>query len=131
MKRLRQQKVLIQYGKAGEPGFYSCGISEEDVEQFVALDRASGGYPYAAAIGNAHDFKTVEDAQKYIGNHEGVYIRQVSITYAFEQTERLGPCPVCKGRGEISEIVDHDRDYNRVWETRDCTTCNGTGKSEL
>ena len=36
---------------------------------FVALDSASGGYPYEVNSAlQAHDFKTLEAAKKYIGS---------------------------------------------------------------
>ena len=37
-------------------------------------------------------------------------------------------CPVCRGSGETMQIVDHDEDYNSVWETCQCDRCHGTGK---
>ncbi|EMM5100436.1 hypothetical protein ACK249_003783 [Pseudomonas aeruginosa] len=37
---------------------------------YVALDSGSGGYPVRSTILNAHDFKTLEAAQKYVGQFE-------------------------------------------------------------
>lgn len=36
-------------------------------------------------------------------------------------------CPRCHGRLLVSEIVDHDEDYNSVYEDRPCERCNATG----
>ena len=44
-----------------------------------------------------------------------------------EEVEKVS-CPTCSGSGEVMEIVDHDHDYNSVWETRQCWRCHGTGQ---
>lgn len=36
-------------------------------------------------------------------------------------------CKVCSGSGQTMQIVDHDEDYNSVWEDCQCWKCNGTG----
>ena len=37
-------------------------------------------------------------------------------------------CPCCRGSGETMEIVDHDEEYNSVWDRVQCSKCNGTGR---
>lgn len=37
------------------------------------------------------------------------------------------PCKACEGTGGRMEIVDHDADYNSVWERSACSRCNGIG----
>lgn len=129
--RIVQTKVFLQYGKTGEQlsasGFQR--VHEFEQHQFVDLDNASGGYPYGTSIDRAYDFKTVEKALEYSRGVEGFHPRTVTITYEFTQHENLQKCKQCDGSGDTSTIVDHDHEYNAVWETKTCTMYNGTGKS--
>lgn len=84
MAKIEQTKILIQYGKENEPGEYRP-ISKEHAEHFVDLDMASGGYPYATSIDRAFDFKTVEAAERYVGHFKGFHIRNVKVTYEWDE----------------------------------------------
>lgn len=75
--------VLLQYGKAGEQRPHSNPVDQCDSQKFVALDSASGGYPYSVEIENAHNFKTVESAQRYNGEFHIFHVREVNVTYEF------------------------------------------------
>jgi len=57
-------------------------------------------------------------------NHEKTTIAPTEKAIEVEKVK----CPTCDGSGETMEIVDHDIDYNSVWESRQCWRCNGTGK---
>lgn len=83
MAVITKRKVFLQYGRAGEIGPYGHEI-KEDAEMFVNLDSASGGYPYATSIDHAHNFKTIAEAERYIGSFtRGLHVREVNITYEF------------------------------------------------
>ena len=55
------------------------------------------------------------------------YTEIAPTTETKEEVEKVS-CPTCSGSGEVMEIVDHDHDYNSVWETRQCWRCHGTGQ---
>ena len=75
---INKTKVVIQYKNS------SSVYWDEEYMPFVALDSSSGGYPYEVDIGSAHDFKTVESAEKYIGSGVGKFdVRVVKIKYEF------------------------------------------------
>lgn len=66
---------------------------------------------------------------------EGWDIRELSKEFKYTETPSTEKevkvekeqCPVCRGTGQTMEIVDHDENYNSVWEDRQCDRCNGTG----
>lgn len=109
MIRIVRVKVVLQYGRAGESTSTYSTVSQHEAEKFVALDAASGGYPYATSIDEAHDFKTIEKALEYSRGFAGFHPRTLTITYQYEQTERLGT---------TDEIVDHDSSYAPVLSLR-------------
>lgn len=74
--------VLLQYPKAGEIGPSGHEV-KDDAEKFVAIDRDSGGYPYAVDIDRAHDFRHVEQAVEYRGHFKKLAVRLVTITYTW------------------------------------------------
>lgn len=121
--------VVLQYGRAGEAG-PAGPITKEDAEQFVDLDDRSGGYPCSVPFEKAVNFETVAAAAQYSQHFKGLHVRTVYVTYRFTQDERLVQCPVCHGQGTVSEIVDHDADFNTVWASRQCYRCDGSGKTE-
>lgn len=81
--KIVQKRLLLQYPKAGKPGWYSRPTSAEDAEKFVALDGPSGGYPYPTEIQDAHDFKTAEKADQYRLSFKQFEIREVTVTFEF------------------------------------------------
>ena len=81
--KIIQQKVFLQYPSLGEPGIHGRPTTAGEAEKFVDLDYNSGGYPYDTSIDNAHDFKTVEAAEKYRGHFDKLNVRIVDITYEF------------------------------------------------
>lgn len=83
--KIEQKKIVLQYGQAGSPnGISSWGeVSEEDAGKFVALDEASGGYPYPVDVARAHVFKDVQAATEY---SRGTFIvRELNITYEWNE----------------------------------------------
>lgn len=130
MIAITKQHVFLQYGREGEPTSNFNKVHASEAEKFVALDSASGGYPCATEIGSAYDFQTVEKALKYSGGFTGFHPRVVTVKFTYTQEERLQQCRACHGLGASSSIVDHDADYNTVWESRTCGLCGGSGKSE-
>lgn len=44
-----------------------------------------------------------------------------------EKPYRKIQCPRCEGRLKVLEIVDHDEDYNSVYEERECDRCHASG----
>lgn len=101
MKQIIQHKIFLQYPKEGEPGIHGRPQHSDDAEQFVDLDRASGGYPYGTSINNAHDFKTVEEAIKYRGHFKQLQVRRVTVTYVVEDAEPAPNCILC------DQDIDH------------------------
>lgn len=76
---INKTKIVLQYKNSS-----SVYWDEENYMPFVALDSSSGGYPYEVDIDSAHDFKTVESAEKYIGSGVGKFdVRVVKIKYEF------------------------------------------------
>lgn len=73
--------VLLQYGPVGSALGSSMKVRESDTGKFVAIDRASGGYPYSTDITNAHDFKTPQKALEYSRHVPGFLVREVLVTY--------------------------------------------------
>ena len=83
--KIVKEKIVLQYPMAGTiVGEYQSGqvrvTQWQDAGKFVALDSASGGYPYSVDIDQAHDFDTPEKARQYARN-EAFIVRLVKITY--------------------------------------------------
>ena len=81
--KIVQKKVFLQYPKVGEPGISGHPTHLDDSEKFVDIDYPSGGYPCSRNIDDAHDFKTVEAAEKYRGHFDKFIVREVTVTYEF------------------------------------------------
>jgi hypothetical protein len=79
--KITLNKVFLQYGRAGEKFSEYNKVHPSDAEKFVRLDSASGGYPCSTTIDDAHDFKTVEAAEKYRGHFPAFKVRHVTVTY--------------------------------------------------
>jgi len=82
--------VFLQYPGAGEAlssTSPSHRVHRSDDEMFVAIDSHSGGYPYGVPINRAHDFKTVEAAEKYRMSFDKLRVREVRVTYDFQHEE--------------------------------------------
>ncbi|MBW6122594.1 hypothetical protein KZ843_06765 [Pseudomonas aeruginosa] len=58
------KRIVLKYPSAPTETYYT------EEHMYVALDSGSGGYPVRSTILNAHDFKTLEAAQKYVGQFE-------------------------------------------------------------
>jgi hypothetical protein len=82
--RIVQHRVVLQYGKTGDFKSSSTTVSPGEAGKFVALDRASGGYPYDVELDLAHDFVTEERAIGYAGNFPGLRPRRVTVTFQVE-----------------------------------------------
>lgn len=80
-----ETRVVLQYEKAGTSyGHGTYIVSENDAEMFVAIDRDSGGYPYAVPLSRAHNFVTEEKARAYASHDMGAFIvRTVTVTYEY------------------------------------------------
>lgn len=72
MTSYTETKIVLQYG--GQTG------------KFVALDSASGGYPYAVPIEKAHNFGTVDKARAYASQDPPGHfvVCRVTVTYEIE-----------------------------------------------
>lgn len=82
VNKLFQRKiVLLQYGAVGSDLGSNMKVRESDAGLYVAIDRASGGYPYSTHITYAHDFKTPEKALEYSRHCPGFLVREVLVTY--------------------------------------------------
>lgn len=55
------KRIVLKYPTPPTESYYT-----ED-HMYVALDSGSGGYPTRSTILEAHDFKTLEEAQDYVG----------------------------------------------------------------
>lgn len=78
----REEKIFLRYPPAGSKYRDNVYQSSHDAEKFVALDTASGGYPYGTTIDNAHDFKTVEAALEYASTMRSFFeVCRVRISY--------------------------------------------------
>lgn len=80
-KLFQRKIVLLQYGPAGSDIGSSMKVHESDAGLYVAIDRASGGYPYSTDITTAYDFKTPEKALEYSRHFPGFLVREVLVTY--------------------------------------------------
>lgn len=85
MAKIVQKKILLQYGPEGSPSGISSWntVSKEDAGKFVALDNASGGYPYPVDIGRAYPFNDVESAREY--GRGAFNVREVTVTYEWDE----------------------------------------------
>lgn len=82
--KIVETKILLQYGREGEPTSGYTKVHKDEASTFVALDSASGGYPYSTNIASAHNFRTVERALEYSRGFQGFHPREVTITYEFD-----------------------------------------------
>lgn len=60
------KRIVLKYNSEPAETYHTAD------HMYVALDAASGGYPIRTTILEAHEFKTLEAAQKYIVNCEGL-----------------------------------------------------------
>lgn len=55
-------------------------LKYKDIGYYVAIDSASGGYPYKIEFKNCHRFKTLESAEKYSkGEFEIIFVKQTNV----------------------------------------------------
>lgn len=87
MAKIEQTKIFIQYGNEGDIGPFKNPIPKDDAGKFVALDSASGGYPYPVPIDRAHDFYKIGNAIDYVGSCPGLHIVKCRITYEWNKTD--------------------------------------------
>lgn len=83
-----QERIVLQYPAAGtrtSNSRYTDGsypvVHENEAGMFVALDSASGGYPYPVSIDGAHNFRTVEKADEYQRSFKYFIVRKLIVTY--------------------------------------------------
>lgn len=80
MTTIYKTKIFLQYKNSSSEYYW-----QEEYMPFVALNYAYGGQPYEVDVDSAHDFKTVESAEKYIiRSGVGKFdVRVVKIKYEF------------------------------------------------
>jgi hypothetical protein len=79
---------------------------------FVALDTSSGGYPYEVAIDRAHDFKTIEDANKYasLAFGTGFVVCEVETSFSVSEPNASAEHSACEHCDEtISSLSQEER----------------------
>lgn len=82
--------VVLRYARLGEKGYTPrASYLPPEGDIFVRLDYHSGGYPSATVIHDAHDFKTVEEARRYVGHFENFTICEVQVTYNVKDIEHV------------------------------------------
>jgi hypothetical protein len=79
-------KIAIRYidttpEKNGRPW-----LDDED-ELFVDIDYNSGGYPYAVTAMQAHDFKSTDDALRYIGHFKNMEVVELEMQFTVRKID--------------------------------------------
>lgn len=86
MAKIEKIKFLLQYPFEGQPfsSYVRC-VKETASCQWVALDSASGGYPYPTDIDSAQNFRNSEEAIKYANSFPGLKVVKVKVTHEWSE----------------------------------------------
>ncbi len=75
-----KEKIVLRYGNVGCEG-PNGEVQRSDALKFVALDGASGGYPYAVYFDRAEDFITIDNVNEYIKHFKGLTPYAMKMSY--------------------------------------------------
>jgi hypothetical protein len=83
-------KIAIRYidttpEKNGRP--WLDDDDDDDDELFVDVDCNSGGYPYAVTAMQAHDFKSTDDALRYIGHFKNMEVVELEMQFTVRKID--------------------------------------------